>query len=278
MLATGLTLGSAPARGGPPAPAPAAPAGPVAAPGSSSFKVATFNVLGSQHTRDRGGYGPGRSRARITTDLVRAKNLDLVAFQEVQGDQLQVLKRRLPGYQVFPAFQLGRGTLRLQLAWRRSAFDLLDRGTLVTKFVGQNRPVPWVLLRHGASGRAVYVVDVHNSPRRRERERDLALGRQLDLVKGFRATGRTVLLLGDLNERREAFCRVVGRTDLRAANGGFVSRRRCRAPEGGLRVDWIFGRGLLEFSEYEAEAGRLVRRASDHHLVRARVTLRHVRR
>ncbi len=251
-----------------------APAAPQSAARFASMKVATFNVLGSQHTRGPGGRGPGRARARITSDLVLAKNLDLVAFQEVQADQLLVLKRRLSGHRIWPAYQLGRGTLRLQIAWREKAFDLLDRGTLITTFAGQGRPVPWVLLRHRASGRPMYVVDIHNSPRGRERERDRALGRQLELVQRFRATGRTVLVLGDLNERKEAFCRVVGRTDLVAANGGWVSRRRCKPPAGGLRVDWIFGRGLLEFSDYVADGGRLVQRASDHRLVRATLTLR----
>lgn len=249
-----------------PAPAPA---------GQSSLKVATFNILGSQHTRGPGGRGPGKARARITSDLITAKHLDLVGLQEVQADQLLVLKRRLDGYRIWPAYQLGRGTLRLQVAWRERAFDLLDRGTLITKFAGQNRPVPWVLLRHLASGRSLYVVDIHNSPRGRELERDRALTRQIKLLQRFRSTGRSVLVLGDLNEREEAFCKVVGRTDLVAANGGWVSRRRCNPPDGGLRVDWIFGRGLLEFSDYVADGGRLVDRASDHRLIRATVTLRH---
>jgi len=240
----------------------------------ASMKVATFNILGSQHTRGPGGRGPGPARARITSDLVEAKRLDLVGLQEVQADQLLVLKRRLDGYRLWPAYQLGRGTLRLQIAWRERAFDLLDRGTLVTKFAGRNRPVPWVLLRHRASGRPMYVVDIHNSPRGRELERDRALGRQITLLQRLRSTGRTVLVLGDLNERKEAFCKVVGRTDLVAANGGWVSRRRCTPPVGGLRVDWIFGRGLLEFSDYVVDDGRLVSRASDHRMIRATLTLR----
>ncbi|WP_170259129.1 endonuclease/exonuclease/phosphatase family protein [Nocardioides psychrotolerans] len=264
-LALGSLVAAGPSSGGAAAPAAARHA---------SIKVATFNVLGSQHTRGPGGRGPGKARARITSDLVTAKRLDLVGLQEVQADQLLVLKRRLDDYRIWPAYQLGHGTLRLQIAWRERAFDLLDRGTLVTKFVGQNRPVPWVLLRHRASGRSIYVVDIHNSPRGRELERDRALGRQIKLLQRFRATGRTVLVLGDLNERAEAFCKVVGRTDLVAANGGYVSRRRCEPPERGLRVDWIFGRGLLEFSDYVADDGPLVRKVSDHRMIRATVTLR----
>ena len=247
---------------------------PTAAARYASMKVATFNILGSQHTRGPGGHGPGKVRARITSDLVKAKRLDLVGLQEVQADQLLVLKRRLGGYRIWPAYQLGRGALRLQIVWRERAFDLLERGTLFTRFAGQDRPVPWVLLRHRASGRLMYVVDIHNSPRGRELERDRALGRQIRLLQRFRATGRTVLVLGDFNEREEAFCEVVGRTDLVAPNGGWASRRRCNPPPGGLRVDWNFGRGLLEFSDYDVDDGPLVRRVSDHRLVRTTVTLR----
>jgi len=240
----------------------------------ASFEVATFNVLGSQHTAAPGGRPPGRKRARIVSELVERKNLDLIGLQEVQADQLLVLKHELEGHRIWPAYQLGKGALRLQIVWREKAFDLLDTGTLITKFDHQNRPVPWVLLRHRASGRPLYVIDVHNSPRRLELERDRATGRIIELVQRLRATGRTVLLLGDLNEHKEVFCKVVGRTDLQAANGGWVSRRRCVAPERPLRIDWIFGRGLLEFSGYRSEDGKAVRRASDHHLVRATVRLR----
>lgn len=240
----------------------------------ASFQVATFNVLGSQHTAGPGGRPPGRQRARIVSALIERKSLDLVGLQEVQADQLLVLKHELDQHRIWPAYQLGRSALRLQIVWRERAFDLLDTGTLVTKFDHQNRPVPWVLLRHRASQRALYVVDVHNSPRRQERERDRATGRIIKLVHRLRSTGRTVLLLGDLNEHREAFCKVVGRTDLKAANGGWVSARRCVPPERPLRVDWIFGRGLLDFSDYESQNGKAVRRASDHHLVRATARLR----
>lgn len=240
----------------------------------ASFQVATFNILGSQHTTGPGGRPPGKKRARIVSELIERKSLDLVGLQEVQADQLLVLKHELDRHRIWPAYQLGTGTLRLQIVWRERAFDLLDTGTLVTKFDHQNRPVPWVLLRHRASGRALYVIDVHNSPRRQELERDRATGRVVKLVQRLRRTGRTVLLLGDLNEHREVFCKVVGRTDLRAANGGWVSARRCQPPEPPLRIDWIFGRGLLEFSAYESEYGKAVRRASDHHLVRATARLR----
>ncbi|MFA6298267.1 MAG: endonuclease/exonuclease/phosphatase family protein [Nocardioides sp.] len=240
----------------------------------ASFDVATFNVLGSQHTAEPGGRPPGKQRARIVSELIERKNLDLVALQEVQADQLLVLKHELDQHRIWPAYQLGKGALRLQIAWRERAFDLLDTGTLVTKFDRQNRPVPWVLLRHRASGRALYVIDVHHSPRRQELERDRATGRVIELVHRLRSTGRTVVLLGDHNERREAFCKVVGRTDLQAANGGWVSARRCVPPGRPLRVDWVFGRGLLDFSDYETEDGKAIRRASDHHLVRATARLR----
>lgn len=239
-----------------------------------TIRVATFNVLGSQHTAGPGGYAPGKGRARITSRLIERKTIDLIALQEVQADQLLVFKHELQRYRIWPGYQLGRAGLRLQIAWRTSRFELLDTGTLVTKFDGRNRPVPWVLLRNHATQRRIYVLNLHNSPRRMERERDLATGRQIKLVRALRRTGISVLVLGDFNEREEAFCRFVGGTDLRAPNGGSVSKHRCRPPNAPLRVDWIFGRGRFRFDDYVQDRGRQVRKASDHALVRAVLTIR----
>ncbi|MDN4171368.1 endonuclease/exonuclease/phosphatase family protein [Nocardioides sp. SOB77] len=248
-------------------------------PTSPDFEIATFNQLGSQHTRGRGGWGPGRVRAAITAGLVERKGIDVVGFQEVQADQLQVLQRKLDGYAVWPGTALGGGGLRLQIAWKSWMFRLLDHGSIRTPFDRQVRPVPWVLLEHRATGRKLYVVDNHNSPRGLESERDAATRKIVRLVRNLRETGRAVFVVGDMNEHVETFCRIVGATDLVAPNGGSASSPgSCSTPPGRLAIDWIFGAGPMTFSRYGLFEGTSVRLASDHPLVRATVTMRPRRR
>ncbi|MGZ4488177.1 MAG: endonuclease/exonuclease/phosphatase family protein [Nocardioides sp.] len=259
---------------GPVTPADAAAAGSTHVPRDASFVVGTFNILGSQHTLGRGGWGPGAQRAEITSRLIERKGLDLVGMQEVQSDQLAVLERDLDGFQVWPGTSLGPSSLRLQIAFRTSKFQLLDTGHITTVFDHQRRPIPWVELLDRRSQREIYVVDVHNSPRGQEADRDRATRHEVRLVDELRARKRAVLLLGDMNEHEEAFCSIVGSTDLEAANGGTAaSPEDCQPPLGWLHIDWIFGGGPLSFSDYGWEDGTSVRAASDHDLVRATVSL-----
>lgn len=243
-------------------------------PREAHFRIATFNILGSQHTAGPGGWGPGTTRAKVTSRLVENKDIDLIGMQEVQADQLAVLEKNLDAFQVWPGDSLGPSGLRLQIAFRTSKFRLLDTGTISTKFDHQKRPIPWVKLLNRRSQRELYVVDVHNSPRGQEDDRDSATRHEIRLIEELRAKKRAVFVVGDMNEHEEVFCKVVGSTDLRAANGGSAtSPQDCQPPEGWLHIDWIFGGGPVTFSDYGWEDGVSVRRASDHDLVRATVTL-----
>ena len=240
---------------------------------TTSFRIGTFNVLGSQHTVRPGGWGPGRVRARVTARVLKRRGLDVVGMQEVQADQLQVLRGRMPGYRFWPGTALGYPGVPLQIGWRADKFTKLRSGSVTVPFDGQHRPVPWVLLRSRASGKAVYVVDIHNSAGRQERSRDRATRREIKLVRHLRSHRRPVFVLGDMNEKREWFCKVVRRTDLWSANGGSVRHGRCHPPRH-TRIDWVMGSGRIRFSQYRHDKGFGVRFSSDHDLVRARVTIR----
>ncbi|GGO71659.1 endonuclease/exonuclease/phosphatase family protein [Nocardioides deserti] len=243
------------------------------------FKIATFNVLGSQHTRGRGGFAPGTQRARWTAGAISQRDIDVIGLQEVQRDQLRVLRNRLPGHRFWPGRSLGDRGVRLQIAFRTKRFRLVDHGGMTTTFDHQTRPIPWVELRDRRTGRSFYVIDVHNSPRRMERERDRATRKQVRLVQKLRARGRPVFVTADANERREFYCRMTRRTDLRSASGGSTRGRTCVPPQGRLRIDWILGGGpRVLFSGYREDRGYRVRRASDHALLQARVRVRAPRR
>lgn len=243
--------------------------------GGQTFSIATLNVLGSQHTRGSTTRAPGRQRAATVAKLVVRKGIEVIGMQEVQRDQLRVLRRSLPDYDVWPAKGLGPGGIRLQIAWDRRVFAAASSGWIETPFDRQVRPVPWVELTNLASGRSIYVVNVHNSPRGLEEERDVATRQQLALIGQLRATRKAVFFVGDMNETREVFCKVAGRAGLDAANGGSAtSRNDCAPPPGRMRIDWIFAAGPVSFTAYQTYVGRQVRSASDHPLVRAEVSIR----
>jgi endonuclease/exonuclease/phosphatase family metal-dependent hydrolase len=288
-LATAIVLAAAPTVAPTAAAAAAAPratpyaASPAAAPAtvsglqarkrrlvSARFKLATFNILGSQHTRGSRRYASGTSRARTTARMVLSHGAGVVAFQEVQKDQLAVLREELDGYGIWPRENIRGQGVRLQIAWRTQRFKLVQAGFIRTTFDHLRRPVPWVQLRDRRSGARFYVVDIHNSPRDQERARDRATRKELALVRRLREVGRPVFVMGDTNERTEFFCRAARWADLRAANGGASDRTGCRPPDTPI-LDWIFADGLVEWRGYAQVRNRRVRRASDHHLVLAKV-------
>jgi len=220
-----------------------------------TFSVATLNILGSNHTR-----GGDKRRTVRTAALIRRGGFKLIALQEVQADQLLGLRAKLPRYRFWPSEKYAPGGLRLQIAWRHQRFDLLDAGTITTTFSYQQRPVPWVKLRDEATGRHVFVIDVHNSPREQEADRDSATRREIRLFNRLNQRG-PALILGDANERREWFCRVARRTAARAANGGSFTDEGCTPPDPSF-VDWLMGDGQFGWRDFRAQDVRV----SDHRL------------
>ncbi|MDN4171367.1 hypothetical protein QWY28_00260 [Nocardioides sp. SOB77] len=268
VLAVSLLVG-APAR---------AAVEPHRKPTGFGFKIGTFNVLGSQHTRGRGGFAPGTQRARWTAGSIAQRGIDVIGLQEVQRDQLRVLRNRLPRYRIWPGTSLGNQGVRLQIAFRKNQFRMVGHGHVMTRFHRQTRPIPWVQLRDRRTDRRFFVVDVHNSPKGLERERDSATAKQVRLVQRLRRKGKPVFLTADANEKREFYCKMTARTDLRAANGGKPRARGCEPPRRRLRIDWVLGGRRVAFSHYREDRGPRVRRSSDHELVHARVRVRPLRR
>lgn len=238
------------------------------------MKIATFNVLGSQHTAGRGGYGPGWKRARMTAQTIASKRVHVIGLQEVQLDQLKVLQKRLPNYGIWPGTRLGNQGVRLQIAWNKGQFQLLNTGHIMTRFDRQTRPIPWVKLRDRETGRAIFMVTIHNSPLGLEAERDSATRKEIALIRRLRREHVATFVTGDMNEKEEWYCKVVGGTDLRAANGGNPNARRCQPPKRRLRIDWILGGRRVAFYDYRETRGPKVRRISDHEFISARVKVK----
>ncbi len=237
-----------------------------------TFRMGTFNILGSQHTRGSRRWGPGTVRAGFTSSLITGYGLDLIGMQEVQDDQLNVLNARLPGYTVWPSRALGNNGVRLQIAFRDSMFELVDTSWFSTVFDHQQRPIPVVLLRNRVTGGMFYFMTIHNSPWGMTAERAAAKRVQIAQINALRATGRPVIISGDMNEKAPFFCQVGAATGLIAANGG-RSYGGCILPPGPVKIDWIMGGGGVSFSGYSLGVGGLVARASDHEFPHTTVTV-----
>lgn len=243
-----------------------------------SFVLTTFNILGSQHTSPGGSapeYAPGRIRTEWAAALVRSYGSSVVGLQEIQLDQLQALDRALAGtWDFWPGTALGGAGVPQSLMWDSRVWEPTFTGSITIPFVGGTRPQPIVRLQHLETGREIYVLNVHNSPRDRmgrEGERDKAQAIEAEAVKELRKDGIPVFLIGDFNEHEEVFC-YFGARGLQAANGGSVSGGSCRAPQPN-RVDWIFGTTDVGFSGFRLDTGPQVRRITDHAVLTSTVTV-----
>jgi endonuclease/exonuclease/phosphatase family metal-dependent hydrolase len=236
-----------------------------------TFRMGTFNILGSQHTRGSKRWGPGTTRAGFTSSLIQGYGLDLIGMQEVQDDQLNVLNARLAGYTVWPSRALGNNGVRLQIAFRDSMFELVEAHSFTTVFDHQYRPIPVVLLRNRVTGGEFYYMTFHNSPLGMVAERAAAKRAEIAHINGLLATGRPVIISGDMNEKAPFFCQVGAATGMVAANGGSPSG--CILPPPPVKIDWIMGGGGVSFSGYTLGVGGLVARASDHEFPHTTVTV-----
>lgn len=247
----------------------------VAAATPTSLRLASFNVLGSNHT-GRGGdaarFANGRQRAGWASGVINSRGLDVVGFSELQADQYAVLGRDLPGHTFFPGTSQGRAAIPTNLMWRSDRFALVQGATFPIRFVGQTRLMPYVLLRELETGREFWVLNAHNAPNGRQSERNRNVAAEVAVLRRLVATGVPVLFVGDLNEKARVFCSITGQLPMRAALGGSEGGR-C-GPPAGMKIDWIFGTTAnVGFSGYVQDRGADVRRVTDHALVMANAQL-----
>ncbi len=244
-----------------------------------SFVLTSFNILGSQHTAPGGAaseYAPGRVRTEWAASLIGAYGSSVVGLQELQADQLGSLDRALGGaWEFWPGAALGGQGIPQSLMWQSSVWTPTFKGSITVPFMGKTRPQPVVRLQHVETGREIYVLNVHNSPRDaqgREGERDKAMEIEAESVNELRKDGIPIFLVGDFNEHEEAFCWFAARAGMIAANGGSFSGGSCQAPRPN-RVDWIFGTSDVAFSGFRLDEGPQVRRITDHAVLTSTVSV-----
>jgi endonuclease/exonuclease/phosphatase family metal-dependent hydrolase len=243
------------------------------------LRVATFNVLGDSHTGPGGNkpayYPDAGARMDMAVSALRSHAIDVVGFQEFESTQYGMFTARAGEYSLYPGLALGPKSVRFNIAWRSSAWQLVEAHTLSIPYAGGSRiDMPVVLLESTSTGRRAWFANFHNpadTPNlgNNARWRAEAAGIEIaHLTELHLQDGVPVVVTGDFNERAEIFCRFTAGGVFSAAAGGSTGAG-C-IPPSSMQVDWIFGSTGVSFDEYAVtDTGR----ASDHAMVHARATL-----
>ncbi|HYH35006.1 MAG TPA: endonuclease/exonuclease/phosphatase family protein [Nocardioides sp.] len=248
----------------------------LAGPGTT-FRLATFNVLGDVHTAPYAHddeYAPYRMRAEWSRDVLDQVGApDVIGMQEVAPDQLGAIQRALGGqYDAWPGTD-GAGNVQMSMLWRTSVWEALEKDTITIPFIDWERKAPVVRLRHRGTGQQIWVINVHNAPRDLQAQRDRAVRIETEKVRELRRSGLPVFLVGDMNEKQRVFCSVLERTDLDSPMGGSFQDGTCRPPRE-MRIDWIFGSPEAEWSDFSFHVSPLKTWVNDHRIAVTTVHLR----
>ena len=253
---------------------PAAPAAPPDPSAPTSFTVASFNLLGSSHTK-RSWRASGPARIPGALSILAQHQVSVAGFQEFQPDQRRAFAAKAPGWQTYPGMRDGGEN---SIGWRTDTWALVSSQTVpIPYFNGRQRPMPYVQLRNLRSGAEVWFANFHNPAdvrqyQHQQRYRTEATTREIALFNRLVATGAPVVVTGDMNEREEYFCRVTGGTSLHAAAGGGNGAQGCRVPKP-IGIDWIMASAQIGFSGYSVDRSPLVRRTTDHPVITSQVRL-----
>lgn len=239
-----------------------------------SFTIASFNVLGSNHTAPGGGrrsFPAAGARTPQAAGVVNRHGSDIVGLQEVKPDQLSTLTR-MTGMVAWPG--AGAADPDNSVMWDPARFELVEASTFAVTFMSRPRPQTVVRLRERTTQRELYVVNMHTSAghdARNTATRVAGWDRGAAEVRALRETGLPVLVTGDMNDRRAFFCRFLPATGFVAAVGGSTSGG-CRPPAR-MPVDWVVGSPDVAFSGYVIDESTVSRRISDHYYINATATV-----
>jgi endonuclease/exonuclease/phosphatase family metal-dependent hydrolase len=242
--------------------------------GPTSFRVSSFNVLGYDHTMkgaQKRGYANGKLRMKWGVQLLKAHHVDVVGLQEFQPQQYDKWASKASGaYDMFPGYIDTVGFLRNSIAWRKDKFRLVTSSWLkLPYFHGEVLRMPVVLLQSLQTGQQIYFMNFQNPADVRGNAmkwRLIGQRLQIALVNQLRDSNHLpIVWTGDMNAKRQVFCRVTKQAAMVSASGGYRSEASCKPPSG-MVVDWIFG-SQVQFSDYLQDRSRKVVRTTDHHLL-----------
>ena len=141
----------------------------------TTFRVASFNMLGAVHTDtgQRPGWASSYKRTAWAAQLMAENGLQVIGLQEFEAVQYDRFKQVTGStYGLYPGVSLGRrATVQNSIAWRRDTWRLVEAHTIrVPYFNGTRLRMPYVLLQNLATGENVWFYNVAQ-PRRHPRLR-----------------------------------------------------------------------------------------------------------
>jgi len=247
----------------------------------TKFHVASFNVLGYNHTTKGGdakGFAGGRKRMEYAYRILQKHHVNVVGFQELQPQQYEKFNA-LTGkrWSLYPGDRLERIAMHNSIAWKTGKWELLEAKYIaIPYFYGDPVKMPIVKLRHRKTGRVVYFANFHNpadSYGPAQKWRDKARRKEIALARRKFDEGVPLVITGDMNEREKYFCNMVAKAPMRAANGGKNPKSApCDTPEP-MGIDWIFGSRYIDFTQYKKLETPLVHRTTDHPFLVTRASI-----
>jgi hypothetical protein len=255
-----------------------------AAPPVMTFRMASFNTLGSSHTRKssrakRKQQASGPARTARAGRYVLDNDIDLVGFQEMQADQRNAFMGATGGrYGLYPGNALRSMDGENSIAYRLDTWELVKADSVpIPYFGGRPRNMPVIVLKNKQTGMSAYFTNFHNPADTGEfgkqgRWRAAATSREAALFGELRTQGLPVFVTGDMNDQQSWFCAVAGPGDLKAAAGGEGARDGCSVAPG-FRIDWIAGSHDVVFSNYREDRSGLVAWMTDHPVMITDVTV-----
>jgi endonuclease/exonuclease/phosphatase family metal-dependent hydrolase len=242
--------------------------------------VASFNVLGADHTDGRRGR-PGFDHSRVRLDravkALRRADVDLVGLQEFQDPQYaRFLAKAGHRRGVYTG---GSWDTDNSIAWRLDRFELVEGWSVdVPYFHGNLRPMPVVELRSVRTNRSVFVMNTHHAADTRgnaARWRRKAIRIERSVTRRLSNEHHApVLMTGDMNGRADFFCPFTRNGVMHSFLGGRNSKNGDCRPPVSKGVDWILGNKYVDFGAPRIVRSPLITATTDHPLVSSRVTLR----
>lgn len=242
---------------------------------NNGFVVASFNTLGASHTPAGARY-PGYSyRTPRQVTMLQNYNVDVVGLQEFESSQRSLfLATAGDTYGIWPAEQTKYSAN--SIIWRNSTMEFVSGTTFgIPYFEGRIWQMPVALLKDRATGRTAYFIDVHNPasiPKYGDQSkwRHQAIAIERAKVQELRATGRPVFLVGDFNDRADAFCPLTEGKLMISANS--IPSMTCALPKT-LWIDWVYAAGPARFTQWVKDMTPKEQKISDHPIILTRAYL-----
>jgi hypothetical protein len=231
--------------------------------GDTTFRVGTFNILGSQHTAPGGvknGFPGAAARMPGSIERIKAHNVSVLGLQEAQPDQLSGLVSGT-GFAIYPDASTPSLDRVNSIIYDTEVWSFVSGTTFQMTNGRGTRAQPVLRLEHKVTGQQVMFVNAHPPAGRDARTTSLRAGAQALLVRviaDLRTEGIPVVLTGDMNDREAFVARVIRPAGLVSSFTG-----------GAMPVDWVVATPDITFTTYTRDTSTVSRRISDHYFISA---------